>query len=76
MFSVSITRGAIAFTRVSPVAAVSQLVHPRLDAPVTTKCLTSNFHSSLANAWIASIDLTTLLTIGKSSGHDESFVSR
>src|SRR5215204_862659 len=76
MLSVSITIGAIALTRLSPVAAVSQLVHPRLDAPVTTNDLTSKFHSFLANSWSASIAFTTLLTIGNRSGQEPSFVSR
>ena len=60
----------------APVAAVSHVVQPRLLAPVTTKSFTSNFHSSFAKAWIASIARTRLLTIGNSSGHDASFVSR
>jgi hypothetical protein len=68
MFRVSITIGAMARTRGSPVAAVSQVVQPRFDPPETMKSLTGTFHSSLVNACKASIALTTLLTIGNKSG--------
>src|SRR5438270_310686 len=62
--SMSVTAGAQAFVRVCD-AAVSQVVHPRFDAPDTTHDFSSVFHSFCQNACSASFAGTTLLTIGK-----------
>ncbi len=67
------TIGAIALTRGSP-AAVSQLVQPRFDPPVMRKLSTGSFHSCLLNSCKASMALTTLLTMGNSSGQFSSLV--
>jgi len=67
--------GAVAITRLSA-TAVSQLVQPRFDAPVMTKPSTGVFHSAAANSSMASMAFTALLTMGKSSGHVSSPVSR
>ena len=75
MLSVSITSGAIAFTRGSE-APVSQVVQPRFDAPETTKFLISCCHSAWACACSASIAFTRLLTIGNNRGQLSSPVSR
>ena len=69
------TSGAMALTRGSA-APVSQLVQPRFEPPVTTKPLIGSFHSTLLKACRASIALTRLLTMGKSSGQFSSFVFR
>src|SRR5215216_551796 len=62
-------------TRLSA-AAVSQLVQPRLLAPVTTNFVTGVFHSFVVYSPMASIALTALLVIGKSKGQLASPVSR
>gem|GEM_PF-5864189 len=75
MFRMSITIGAKPDTREST-AEVSQVVQPRLEAPVTVKVSSSSDHSRLANSWAASMPRTALLTIGSNSGHSASLVRR
>ena len=65
---------AMAMTRAS-LAAVSQVVHPRLLAPATMNRFAGCGHEVLA-AWIASMPLTSDFTIGKSSGQEAFSVSR
>ena len=54
-------------TRLSD-APVSQVVQPRLDAPVTTNPFTDEPHSCVASCSIASIALTALFVMGNNSG--------
>ena len=75
MLSVSMTIGAKAFTRGST-EAVSHVVQPRFDAPVSVKFLMSSDHSLLANSCTASMPRTALFTIGNSSGQVASRVLR
>src|SRR6188508_1818006 len=76
-FSISITAGAIATTRVST-AAVVHVVQPRLEAPVTTNRATLLLPPSedAANWVTASIARTALLVIGSRAGHFSSPVRR
>ena len=76
-FSRSITAGAMATTRRST-AAVVHVVQPRLEAPATTKRVTSLPPPSAdaVNAVTASIARTALLVIGRRAGHFSSPVRR
>ena len=76
MLRMSMTIGAMATTRESPVAAVIHVVHPRLDTPFTTKRpLRQGNDLRAANSSMAFMALTTLLVMGKMSGQVWSPVS-
>jgi hypothetical protein len=77
MLSASMTTGASATTRLST-AALSQAVHPRFEAPPTTKRSTVALPPcSLAlNAVTVSIARTTLFVMGSCSGQVSSPVRR
>ena len=75
MFSMSMTIGAMAFTRAST-APVSQVVQPRFDAPATTNFSIFWLNSFCANACTVSMPRMAPLTIGKSSGQVSSPVLR
>ena len=73
------TIGAIATTRLST-APVSQVVHPRLLAPIVMKLsiflgLFTHFSHLETKSWVASIALTAALTIGSLTGHWSALVS-
>ena len=63
--------GATPDTRGST-AAVSHDVQPRFEAPATVNDVAGICQRSAANAWMASIARTALLTIGSSSGQSVS----
>src|SRR6185503_18352195 len=76
-FSTSMTSGAMATTRRST-AAVVHVVHPRFDAPATTKrdTVTPPPADEALNAVTASMARTALLVIGNWAGQRTSPVSR
>ena len=71
MFSMSMTIGAMALTRGSPEAAVSQVVHPRFETPFTTKCVTCRpfFRRESTSCCTASMARMAVFVMGKSKGH-------
>ena len=73
-FSMSMTRGMKATTRLST-AAVVQVVHPRLEAPATTNLSMVEF-CSFMKAVTVSIARTAALVIGMRAGHVSSPVLR
>ncbi len=77
MFSMSMTIGTIATTRLST-AAVVQAVQPRFDLPPTTNRSTTVAPPCVLaqNAVTASIARTALFVIGRRSGHVSSPVLR
>ena len=73
MFSTSITIGAMATMRLSPVAAAIHVVQPRFDTPFTTNRSTAlAVRRCAASSLTASMALSALLAMGKSRGHDVS----